>query len=311
MTKNKATTENLLTWDNDPVQILRACRCIAQKEGSFEIGTLDTLQRFGPFIMDLVAPEQIHDEILKALELKCPSIFFSALHIIGALEHIFPELDKCVGHFHGKHHRETIFEHCMLVGDMLPADDPPLRLAGYLHDMGKPVAFTPEDGRFVGHEKTGADLAESDLKRLNFDNVTTIRIVGFIRHHMFEINDFGPKGVRRLLRKFKADSISYPEMIQIRVADRIGNIAKPNLSDIEIAEIRNTFNIGFQQQASLRVTDLMLSGGEMIKAYGLEQGPGVGLLQQQMLDHVLNVGPEANTQEYLLNYGTQLLQGEN
>jgi tRNA nucleotidyltransferase/poly(A) polymerase len=112
----------------DPNRIVRACRFLAKLEGSFEKETLKVLQNYSHYIKDYVAPERIRIEILKTMALETPSLFFSALHLIGALRYIFPEMDDCFDHQHGKYHPETISEHLMLTGDIISPRFPLLRL---------------------------------------------------------------------------------------------------------------------------------------------------------------------------------------
>ena len=56
---------------------------------------------------------------------------------------------------------EDLWDHTVRTVDAAPRDRPIVRLAALVHDIGKPATFA--DGRFIGHETVGADLAEALL----------------------------------------------------------------------------------------------------------------------------------------------------
>ena len=135
----------------DPNRIVRACRFLAKVDGKFDPETFEALCDCAHYVRDYVVPERLKAEIMKAMKIKRASRFFCALRDIGALEHIFPAMERCYNHAHGPHHLEDVFDHLMICGDLISTRFPFLKLAGYLHDVGKPAAysFNRDKGHYV------------------------------------------------------------------------------------------------------------------------------------------------------------------
>jgi tRNA nucleotidyltransferase (CCA-adding enzyme) len=286
---------------NDPLRILRACRIGAGKLGfSFECKTYEALVHKAHYVRDYVAKERIRDEILKAMEYPKPSLFFQALYEIGALEYVFPSMVPCAAHHHGKHHREDIFTHLMICGDSLSPKDPILRLAGYLHDIGKPESYS-DDGRFVGHEKVGAVIASRELENLRFSTSEIQKISGLVKAHMNSLTDISPRPIRKLLHRLGELNVDYLDFLKLRIADRTANLAKSNMSFIEIRTLLTAFNQVLNVKIPMRVTDLAINGNIIMEILGIPPGPGVGKELKKLLDFVLENGPEFNTEEHLIS----------
>jgi tRNA nucleotidyltransferase/poly(A) polymerase len=287
------------------VRIIRACRFIAKLGFAPTGSTADAIWRNRDKTNE-IAPERIRIELLKAMEVKTPSIFFSAMQYLGCLELIFPDLSDCYLHTGGKHHPETVWEHNMLVGDSLPASDPILRLAGYLHDIGKPIAWAECNGRFINHHKIGKKILEQTLPELKFSNSEVKRICGLVNFHMFFISGLSAKAQRKLLKNLDAYSIDWHDLVRIRIADHKGNVAKPKMTPSEIKLIVKSFT---QVEDIPRDTkSLAVTGGQLIKEFGLVPGPIVGKIQNALLEFVLETGEES--EDCLLVKSHELLKKE-
>ncbi len=292
----------------DPCRILRACRFLAKIDGTFDLDTFQALNRSVVWYERLkyVAPERIRLEILKAMKTPNASIFFEALHSIGALEHIFPSLDVCWKHEHGSHHKENIFEHCMYAGDAITTDDPILKLTGYLHDVGKPPSF--KDGKFIMHEVVGRDLIQDELRKLTFSSDEIYRICGLVRLHMNSIQKMTPKAIRKLLKKFDEKGVIIDDFMVLRKADRKANIARTDFTEEEWIAMENQLRQEFVEERPFNIHSLAFKGGDIIKEFSLEPGPIIGKLQRLMLDHIIDVGQEYNTYEDLEVFVDRALQ---
>ena len=285
----------------DPCRILRACRFLAKLEGSFHPETLRALKAKAGMLR-IVAPERIRLEIMKAMKLETPSLFFSAMHVIGGLRHVLPELEACTRCSHGTHHIETIFEHSMLAGDAIHPKFPVLRLAAFLHDIGKPAAFIQAgDGSFKQHEHIGSNLAGKRLKALTFTNEEIKTITGLIRLHMRPVRGLKPAAARRLRKVLYDRDVDPRDLIRLKLADLKANVKKD--SKIKPSFVRNMLiNAGVytvEEDLPLTVKSLSLKGGEIIKHFGLEPGPLVGEIQRHLLSYVIENGEETNTFEEL------------
>lgn len=300
--------------NEDPNRIIRACRFLAKLEGTFAPDTLVALQDTAHYVQDHIAPERIMLEILKAMEVRTPSLFFSALETIGALQYILPELSDAVDHAHGKHHIENVWEHMMLAGDHASPVYPVVRLAAYLHDIGKPMSFDAtkiEGGAFHGHECTSYDILNKRLPLLKFSNEHVQTIAGLAQAHMWcGYDSISPKAVRKLHKRLNDMNINVNDWLRIRIADRAANIKKQPFT---FTDIRERIELVMQPIVDLPLSthDLKVTGGGLIKEFKLQPGPVVGRLQKYLLDYVLEYGEQYNEYHYLIKEAYTYLKERN
>lgn len=247
-----------------------------------------------------IAPERIRLEIMKAMKIKNASAFFGALHMIGALKLIFPALDSCFGHEHGNHHVENVWEHCMIAGDSISTQFPLLKLAGYLHDCGKPQTFNPETKQFIGHEMAGARIAQTDLNILKFTTQEVLFVRGLIRSHMNSVQKMTPRAVRRFLKRLADRNVDLNDFFRIRMADRKANIRCEPFRLREWVEMIKQINNPAVKETPVNVLKLVVKGGDLINEFNLRPGPIVGIVHRHLLDFVINKGAEFNKREVLL-----------
>lgn len=292
----------------DPNRIIRACRFLAKLEGRFEKETLKVLQKYSHYVRDYVAPERIRIEILKTMELETPSLFFSALHLIGALKYIFPEMDDCFGHQHGKYHLETIGEHLMLTGDIISPQFPLLRLAGFLHDVGKPLAMRIHDGSCLEHDQLGSKMVEKRLGDLKFSKKETDTITQLVCCHMYTCKNLTSKASRKLQKKLADKKVNPRDFLRLRLADRVANLGKDFSTFSPIRDL--VINCGIRkvkEDLPFTVKSLALSGGELITIFDLTPSPIVGKLQKHLLNFVIEEGEKYNIEEKLLTESKKFL----
>ncbi len=284
----------------DPVRMIRGCRFAALLNARMTDSAHTAIQHHAKSLINQVPGERIRKELIKAMAMKTPSFFFTLLHTTGLLSEVLPCLDRCYGLEGGPFHGETVFDHCLLVGDALPARQPLLRLAGYLHDTGKKDARGIKQDRitFHGHE-THTRTLEADLDRLRFSSARKAYILSLIRCHMRPLaQKTGPKSVRRLLAVLAANRLDFQDFMRLRIADKKANLAKSpyTLSDIRDRVKKVTDEVA--RQTALHPDDLAVTGHEIMEISGLKPGPKVGWIKQQLFEQVLG-DPDLNTKERL------------
>ncbi len=284
----------------DPVRMIRACRFLAMVNGSFSPATIGLIENHKHLLKSSVAKERIQHEILKAMSLENPSQFFVALQKTDLLKLIFPSLDRCVSLDGGPHHGETVFEHCLLVGDALPAKTPVLRLTGFLHDTGKFEAARTTNGKlsFIGHETNFHSVIE-DLMTLKFSLKQINYIESLIKIHMRPLTDqTTPKAARRLLSKLTELNVDYKDFMRLRIADKKGNLAK---EPYRVSQIKCRLKILLKEMskdAVFRMDQLMIKGTDIIDLMGIKPGPKIGEIKQHLFEAVLD-NPELNQSDSL------------
>ncbi len=284
----------------DPLRMVRACRFAARYDSCIEPESSFAIRSCREWMISRIPGERIRMELVKAMTLMRPSMFFRHLHGTGLLSLALPCLDRCRDLDGGPFHGETVFEHCMLVGDALPARQPLLRLAGYLHDAGKFDAARIKNGKltFAGHE-TRLDAMEKDLDRLRFSNKEIQYMLSLVRAHMRPLTgESSPRAVRRLLSMLSDLGLSHRDFLRMRIADKKGNLAKSpyTLSDIRVRleKIQNTVS----GQTAFNINDLKISGRDIGEILGIEPGPAIGRVKARLFDLVLET-PELNTEPSL------------
>lgn len=284
----------------DPCRIIRACRFLCKIDGEFDEETFNALKEYSHFIKDYVSPERIRLEILKALKEKKTSNFFRSLYDIGGLKYIFPSLNNSFGIDGGKYHSETIFDHMMYVGDAISSRCKITKLAGYLHDSGKPKC-KQEDGSFVGHELVGCDLIHDELFNLKFSNREIEYITSLIKYHMYSIGKAKGKGVRKLLSKLNKHKIKYTDWLRLKFADSTGNLSKGSYTLNEKIELIKKFEKEMEIGNSVfSIKDLNINGKEVMDILNIKPGPEVGNVLKYLYNICIN-NPGANKNEILVH----------
>lgn len=284
----------------DPCRIIRAVRFCTVLDGHFESETYEALKQNAHYVTDYVAPERIRIEILKVLKEKKASRFFKILKDLNILKDILPSLDATFDFDGGPYHNETVFDHCMYVGDNISTNCVYLKLAGYLHDVGKPISFNPSQQNFTGHEKTGAIQVAVDLRKLKFTNDELNYISNLIELHMRNIKNVSPKAIRKLLVRLKERNIHFTSWLRLKLADRKGNTAKTPYTFNEIINMIQSIEQETVESINtpLTIKDLKISGNDVMRFKNLKPGPEVGKILKDLFEIVLE-DPSKNNFEYL------------
>lgn len=276
----------------DPLRMIRACRFAAKIKGSLAFSSLAAIEKNKELVCTDIAFERIRLEILKAMEYHKPSIFFYTLNAAGLLEYVFPCLDRCFNLDGGPHHDETVFDHCMIAGDALSPKKPLLRLAGYLHDVGKYDAAVLKDGKltFAGHEKKNK-MVVSDLKKLKFSIREIDYIDSMIYVHMRPLaEDTTPKAVRRILALLEDRGISFRDFLRMRIADRRGNLAKQpyTFHEIRIRLEKFTAELYGDGNPAFALRDLAITGSDVMAILDIPPGTEVGKILEYIFEKVVD-----------------------
>ena len=286
----------------DPVRMIRGCRFAARLAARLSDSAQKAIQAHTGALVDSIPGDRIRNELIKAMALPKPSVFFRCLHVTGLLADILPSLDRCYALDGGPFHGETVFEHCLLVGDALPARQPLLRLAGFLHDVGKADAQGIKDGRITFHShETRIDALTADLDRLRFSVREKTYILALAQCHMKPLaSKTRPKSVRRLLAMLARNHLSFQDFMRLRIADKKGNLAKSPYTLADIRDRVEKVRHEMARQTAFQPDDLKISGQDIMHVKEIPPGPAVGRIKHQLFEKVLE-DPGLNTREHLLS----------
>jgi tRNA nucleotidyltransferase (CCA-adding enzyme) len=158
----------------DPLRVLRVAR-FAARFHSLGFSVADSTCKLMRAItasgeLETLSPERVWQETEKALKSDHPEVFFETLRRCDALGTIFPEINRLFGvpqparwHPEIDTGRHTLLA---LEQSAKSSDDPIVRFAVLVHDLGK--GTTPEEvwPRHIGHEQRSVDLIETLCQRL-------------------------------------------------------------------------------------------------------------------------------------------------
>lgn len=180
------------TFDDDPVRILRAVRFSARYGWPIEEATLEAMRR-NVARLEIVRRERMAAEFDKMLVGPRPDVALRLLEQIGALPYVMPQLQAMVGVEQGPSQKGDVWEHSLEVMRRMPPVAV-LRMAGLLHDIGKPSCRTVAANgqpRFYGHERRCRGIVHAALRHLHYDSSFIEKVLFLITNHM-QAKSWGP-----------------------------------------------------------------------------------------------------------------------
>lgn len=162
----------------DPVRVLRTARFAARFAPlGFRIApeTLMLMRRIAARgELDALVPERVWQETRRALAMPAPQRYLEALRDAHALPAVFPEIHALFGvpqspQWHpeidsGVHALMSLEQAARL------SDDPIVRFAAMVHDLGKGTTPRSEWPRHIAHEQRGVPLVQRLCDRLRIPN---------------------------------------------------------------------------------------------------------------------------------------------
>lgn len=297
--ERKLRTVHPSSFEEDPTRLLRGL--VASSRHGLD-PTEDTRQQMAANAhrLDGEARERIQAELDKLFKSAHPAAAIRLGHDTGILKHVFPEVAHNFDFDQNNpHHNFTLGQHLLnvLEGVSEKSDDPDLRLAALLHDIGKPKsAWTnPETGKnhyYRGpngqgdnHDEVGANDAEQRLRALKYPVARIKRVQHLIKHHMFPAFS-GPKGARKFIHRVGDEHAD--DLLTLRYADQRGKgqseqelAARTHVDDQRalVEQVRS------KQEATTQ-SALSINGNDII-GLGVKPGPEVGRILRQLTDDVV------------------------
>jgi len=275
-----------------PVRVLRAVSLAARTDYKLDSSLFDGMRRHASKLED-VFPEAVRRELDKILLSKKPSKHLKLMRKLGILKYVIPELDACVGVSQDKrYHKYDVFTHCIYTCDNTEPNLI-LRLAGLLHDIGKPVTRKKVGQRvtFHKHEMASVKLARDLLNRLRYDGKTKADVLNLVRLHMYHYTrEYGDTAVRRFIKKTgitedMLDNLGDLPLFKLRIAERLGNGLKTDPVTQRQLDFENRIKEVFERGGGLKLKDLDINGHIIMEAFQIE-GKLVGEILSYLLDRV-------------------------
>ena len=274
-------------FSEDALRMMRAVRIATELGLLIEDKTFEAIKKHTARI-NKIAKERVRDELLKILGSSHPYEGIVIFKNSGLMSEILPELEDTFGveqKSPGRHHIYDVGTHSLLSLKNCKSQDPIVRFATLIHDIGKPDTYKKlESGviTFYNHEIVSARLAKKISERLKLSKKQTEKLWRLVRYHQFTVDERQTdSAIRRFIGNVGKELVS--DMLDLRVGDRLGGGARETSWRLE--EFKKRL-IEVQKQP-FTVHDLKISGDDIMKVLRLRPGPKVGEILEKLYEEVV------------------------
>lgn len=285
-------------FQEDALRMMRAIRIATELGFTISEDTLIAI-RDNASLLKNISMERIRDELIKIMASNYPTDGIKILRNVGLLALILPELEKCFGveqKSPKRHHIHDVGTHLLLSLEYCKSNDPIVRLATLLHDIGKPPTKNLTNGviTFYNHEIIGASIVRNLANRLRLSKKDTIKLTKLVRYHQFTVDERQTdSALRRFIRNVGCENLE--DILALRTGDRLGGGARETSWRLDLYKKRL---IEVQKQP-FKISDLKADGHDVMKIYKIGPGPLVGAVLDMLFNDVTN-GKLKNVRDILL-----------
>ena len=272
-------------FTEDALRVMRALRFASTYNFSIEAETASSLLRNTPALAS-IAVERIREELTRLL---CGS---GVLHILLDYKDVFsfiiPELAPCIGfQQNNPYHCFDVYEHIAHAVADYAGNDPVVKIALLLHDIGKPFCYTEDErgGHFRGHGVVSREIAEGVFQRLKYDNQTKHDALELIQIHDATIEPTS-RVVRRWLNKIGYEQ--FCRLLKVRMADIHAHAPATQASRVERCEALERIAEEVREEGMcFSLKDMAVNGRDII-ALGAKPGKQIGVILNALLEKILS-----------------------
>ena len=303
----KTPIDPLLTFDDDPLRIMRAFRFASQLNFKLD----DSIPKAANKLKErlkIVSQERITDEFLKILSSDYPSVGLIHMYQTGAMEIIFPELANLAGVEQRKdyHHKDVFFHTCQVVENIAEVTDNIwLRFAALVHDIAKPQTkkFVEDIGwTFHGHEELGARMVKSIFKRMRLPFNKIEYVEKLVRLHLRPIalakEEVTDSAIRRLIVSAGEDLDDLIILCRADITSKNREKVSRYLENYEKV-MKKVWEV--EDKDKLRAFHSPVNGEEIMRICNLTPSRKVGIIKSAIEDAILD-GKIGNNYDEALGY---------
>ena len=295
----RAVGNPIKRFQEDALRMFRAVRIATQLGFTIEEKTFQAIKN-NIDLIDHISAERIRDELLKLLSYPYAADGYMVLRNSGLAQKILPEVEQGFGLAQkspGRHHLWDVGTHNVLSLKYCKSEDPIVKLATLIHDVGKPLVVKKQkDGTitFYNHEVLGASIASNIGRRLRLSKKDQERLVTLVRWHQFTVDERQTdSAIRRFIKNVGKENLQ--DILDLRVGDRLGGGARETSWRLEKFKKR----LAEVQKQPFSVRDLKINGHDVIKTLNIHPGPLVGRILNQLFEEVVE-DKKKNERKYLL-----------
>ena len=290
----KTPLDPSITFDDDPLRILRAFRFASQLnfdvDDSIVKAAVEMRER-----LEIVSQERKTDEFLKILKSPKPSVGLKLLQTSKVMEVIFPEISQMIGIEQRKdYHHKDVFYHTLEVVDNISkkTEDVWLRFAALVHDIAKPKTKKFVEGigwTFHGHEELGARMMKSIFRRMKLPLGKLDYMEKLVRLHLRPIalvsDDVTDSAIRRLIVSADEDLEDLITLCRADITSKNPDKVEKYLQNYEIVmnKVREV-----KEKDKLRAFQSPVSGDIIMQVCDLKPSKKVGEIKNAIEEAILD-----------------------
>lgn len=320
-------------FTDDPLRILRAFRFASVTGFDLSDNVKLCIKKYKNLLLN-PAKERITYELMKLFGGQYCSKTLLLMDAFGILEEIFPYVKEMKKVPPNTHHHLDLFHHVVETVrnieeiynnssdkekehlDSIDFGGFPrinhLKLAGFLHDIGKYSTWTIEESgrhRFIKHDDVGSKMCINFLKNMKFSKKQIEYISFMIKTHIYPSNvlaapDLNEKVMMRYLRKMEDNVI---DNITLAKADRLSARGEDITEDMvknNIEGLNKLLSFYLEQRDTLKPLPKLLDGFEVMKIKNINQSPILGEIISALKEAQINgdVITKDDAVEFVKNY---------
>jgi poly(A) polymerase len=290
--------EPAVAFSDDPLRMVRAARFVAQLAVVPADRVLEAIRGMRDRI-EIVSAERIRAELDKLLVAARPGKGLEVLVETGLADMFLPELPSLRLEQDPVHQHKDVLRHTYAVVERCEPDLV-LRLAGLLHDIGKPKTrqIGPDGVSFHHHEVVGARMARDRLAALRYPNAVSDDVATLIELHL-RFHGYGEGWTDAAVRRYVRDAGP--------LLDRLNQLTRADVTTRNpdraerFAALQDELEeriAALAEQENLEAMRPPLDGHQVMERLGVRGGPVVGEALAYLMEMRLERGPVPEDEAY-------------
>ena len=291
------------SFGDDPLRMVRLARFAAVLDARVD----DEARRAATAMaaeLATISRERIRDELSKLILTPAVARGLDLLCDTGLADQFLPELPALRMQRDPAHHHKDVYFHTLAVVEGCPANDLVLRLAGLLHDIGKPATRRFESGgrvTFHHHEVVGARMARARLTELRYPKKVVEQVTQLValhlRFHGYRDQGWTDSAVRRYVR----DAGTPDQLRRLNLLTRADVTTQNRRKERALQQAMDDLEERIEQlqrEEELAALRPPLDGHQIMEHLGIGPGPEVGRAYRHLLEARIVDGPMTAEEGY-------------